>query len=236
LLQNNTSVYKDLYGRAAKLQNWDMDIDDLIDEAYARFEEACHNPDAMREYEDALGDLAENVMKTMMQSEDIRTIDLEDMKLVIQQTKAIKQMADTSETYRIPIKLGDEVADMNLRIVRGDKETGLIRMAVYLQDLGTVQTTFRYESGTVSANVECDTASLRDKLSEQIATIQTQMKEQTGFDFNFSFTRESGLNVSDIYNWQTGNFTEENDTDNEVQTEALYGIARGYLRLLGQLF
>ena len=59
---------------------------------------------------------------------------------------------------------------------------------------------------------------------------------QTGFDFNFSFSRESGLNVSDIYNWQTGNFTEENDTDNEVQTEALYGIARGYLRLLGQLF
>ncbi len=236
LLQNNTSVYKDLYGRAAKLQNRDMDIDDLIDEAYARFEEACHNPDAMREYEDALGDLAENVMKTMMQSEDIRTIDLEDMKLVIQQTKAIKQMADTSETYRIPIKLGDEVADMNLRIVRGDKETGLIRMAVYLQESGTVQTTFRYESGTVSANVECDTASLRDKLSEQLATIQTQMKEQTGFDFNFSFSRESGLNVSDIYNWQTGNFTEENDTDNEVQTEALYGIARGYLRLLGQLF
>ena len=236
LLQNNTSVYKDLFGRAAKLKINDMDIDDLINEAYARFEQACHNPDALREYENALGDLAENVMKTMVETEEVQTIDLDDMKLVIQQTKAIKRMADTSETYRIPIKLGEEVADMNLRIVRGEKESGLIRMAVYLQDAGELQTTFRYEAGEVSANVECSTAAMRDKLTEQIAMLQEHMKEQTDFDFSFSFTRESGLNVSDIYNWQTGNFEESKSTDDEVQTEVLYGIARGYLRLLGELF
>lgn len=236
LLQSSTTVYKDLFGRAAKLTNQNMDINDLINEAYARFEEACHNPDALLEYENELGDLAENVMRTMEVSEDVRTVDLEDMKLVIQQTKAIQHMADTSETYRIPIKLGEEIADMNLRIVRGERETGLIRMAVYLQDTGTVQTTFKYESGNVNANVECDTKALRDKLAERAAAIEGQMKEQTGFDFSFSFTRESGLNVSDIYNWQIGNFAEQNNTDDQAQTEALYGIARGYLRILGQMF
>ncbi len=236
LLQNSTSVYKDLYGRAAKLQNKDMSIEDLIDEAYNRIEEALHDPDAARKYEEALGDLAENVMRTMVEIEDVRIVDLEDMKLVIQQTKAIKRMADTSETYRIPIKLGEEVADMNLRFVRGEKETGLVRMAVHLQDAGTVQTTFRYEAGEVQANVECSTAAMRDRLSEQIALIQNKMKEQTGFDFSFSFTRESGLNVSDIYNWQTGTFAESKGAEDEVQTEALYGIARGYLRILGQMF
>ncbi|MBQ7149235.1 MAG: hypothetical protein IJR96_10875 [Pseudobutyrivibrio sp.] len=236
LLQSGTSVYKDLYGRASKLQNRDMDIEDLINEAYSRFEEACHNQDAMKEAEEALGDLAERVMSTMMETEDVRTIDLDDMKLVIQQTKAIRQMADSSETYRIPIKLQDEVADMNLRIVRGEMETGLIKMAVYLQSTGNIQTTFHYEAGQVNAKVECDTAEMRQRLLEQSDFIAEKLSEQTGFDFSFSFTRETGLSVSDIYNWQLGNFKEKNSTENEVQTEALYGIARGYLSVLHELF
>ncbi len=236
LLQSGTSVYKDLYGRASKLQNRDMDVEDLINEAYSRFEEACHNQDAMKEAEEALGDLAERVMSTMMETEDVRTIDLDDMKLVIQQTKAIRQMADSSETYRIPIKLQDEVADMNLRIVRGEMETGLIKMAVYLQSTGNIQTTFHYEAGQVNARVECDTAEMRQRLLEQSDFIAEKLSEQTGFDFSFSFTRETGLSVGDIYNWQLGNFKEINSTENEVQTEALYGIARGYLSVLHELF
>ncbi len=172
----------------------------------------------------------------MMETEDVRTIDLDDMKLVIQQTKAIRQMADSSETYRIPIKLQDEVADMNLRIVRGEMETGLIKMAVYLQSTGNIQTTFHYEAGQVNARVECDTAEMRQRLLEQSDFIAEKLSEQTGFDFSFSFTRETGLSVGDIYNWQLGNFKEINSTENEVQTEALYGIARGYLSVLHELF
>ena len=74
LMQNNNNVIKDLYGRAAKQQ--DMDIKDLIDLAYQRFDEACHSPKAMEEAEEALGDLAEKVMKSMLEMEEVRTVDL----------------------------------------------------------------------------------------------------------------------------------------------------------------
>jgi hypothetical protein len=39
-----------------------------------------------------------------------------------------------------------------------------------------------------------------------------------------------------VYNWQLGNFQVEEKRDNEIQTEALYGIARGYIKVMSEMF
>lgn len=244
LVENPGTFIKDLYGRAAKISSKDtadMDIEDLINLAYSRFEEACHNPDAMKEAEEALGDLAETVMKSMMETEDVRTIDLEDMKLVIQQSRAIQEMASTGETYHIPMMLDGEAGDMNLRIVRGSGETGMVQMAIYMQLTGTISTTFKYEANSVTANVEFDDVAIRDRFEENAEIISNLMEEETGFTFSFNYIRQNGISVNDIYNIQTGNYDAVNGgateaSSNEVQTEALYGIARGYLKVINELF
>ncbi|MBP5597908.1 MAG: hypothetical protein J6Y02_21245 [Pseudobutyrivibrio sp.] len=234
LMQDSNTVIKDLYGRAAKQQ--DMDIQDLIDLAYQRFSDACHTPEEMAEAEEALGTLAENVMKKMIEMEDVRTIDMDSMKLVVQQSKAIREMANSGETYHIPIMVADEAGNMNLRIVRGNGESGLIKMALYLQSTGTISTTFRYEAGEVKANVECESAQTREMFATQAPMIANTMQQETGFSFSFSFTRVEGVSVTDVYNWQLGNFAVEEKRDNEIQTEALYGIARGYIKVMSEMF
>ena len=235
MIENNGKVFKDLYGRAAVQE--DMGIDDLIDLAYMRFEEACHNPDDMRKAEEYLGDLAENVMKTMIETQDVRTIDLDEMKLVIQQTKAMEQMASTGETYHIPMMLADEAGSMNLRIVRGQAETGLIKMAIYMEQTGTISTTFHYEAGQVSGSVECENAQMREMFASQAPMIAQTMQEETGYAFSFSFTQSFGLSAADIYNMQQGNFDSDiSEEDYNIQTQALYGIARGYLKVISELF
>ena len=234
LMQDSNTVIKDLYGRAAKQQ--DMDIQDLIDLAYQRFSDACHTPEEMAEAEEALGTLAENVMKKMIEMEDVRTIDMDSMKLVVQQSKAIREMANSGETYHIPIMVADEAGNMNLRIVRGSGESGLIKMALYLQSTGTISTTFRYEAGEVKANVECESAQTREMFATQAPMIANTMQQETGFSFSFSFTRVEGVSVTDVYNWQLGNFQVEEKRDNEIQTEALYGIARGYIKVMSEMF
>ena len=234
LIQNNGNVIKDLYGRAAKQQ--DIGIEELINEAYRKFADACRTPEDMAEAEEALGVLAENVMKTMIEMEDVRTVDMDGMKLVIQQSKAIQQMATSGETFHIPIMIADEAGNMNLRIVRGNGQSGLIKMALYLESTGTVATTFHYEAGKVSANIECETAQMREQFANQAETISEIMQAETGFEFNFSFTRESGVSVNDVYNWQLGNFQVNESIDDEIQTQALYGIARGYFKVVGELF
>ncbi|MBR5648895.1 DUF6240 domain-containing protein [Pseudobutyrivibrio sp.] len=233
LMQDSNTVIKDLYGRAAKQQ--DMDIQDLIDLAYQRFSDACHTPEEMAEAEEALGTLAENVMKKMIEMEDVRTIDMDSMKLVVQQSKAIREMANSGETYHIPIMVADEAGNMNLRIVRGNGESGLIKMALYLQSTGTISTTFRYEAGEVKANVECESAQTREMFATQAPMIANTMQQETGFSFSFSFTRVEGVSVTDVYNWQLGNFAVEEKRDNEIQTEALYGIARGYIKVMSEM-
>ena len=234
LMQDGNTVIKDLYGRAAKQQ--DMDIQDLIDLAYQRFSDACHTPEEMAEAEEALGTLAENVMKKMIEMEDVRTIDMDSMKLVVQQSKAIREMANSGETYHIPIMVADEAGNMNLRIVRGNGESGLIKMALYLQSTGTISTTFRYEAGEVKTNVECESAQTREMFATQAPMIANTMQQETGFSFSFSFTRVEGVSVTDVYNWQLGNFAVEEKRDNEIQTEALYGIARGYIKVMSEMF
>jgi hypothetical protein len=236
LMEKGSSMMKNLYGRAAKQQDKDITIRDLIDEAYSRFADACHTPEEMADAEEALGVLAENVMKTMIQLEDVRSVDLDGMKLVVQQAKAIQEMANTGETYHIPMMIADEAGNMNLRIVRGNGESGLIKMALYFQQTGTIATTFRYEAGEVKANVECETAEMRDRFACKSDMIASAMEEATGFNFTFSFTRESGVSVKDVYNWQLGNFEVSEDRDNEIQTEALYRIARGYLNVIAEMF
>ena len=99
-------------------------------------------------------------------------------------------MANSGETYHIPMLIDNEVGNMNLRIVRGVEETGLVKMAIYLQSTGTIATTFHYEAKEVSANVECETAEMRDRLASLADSIAEKMKAETGFSFSFSFTRE----------------------------------------------
>ena len=237
LISDNGKVIRDLYGRAAKQQ--EMGIEDLINMAYERFSEACHNPDDMLEAQEALGDLAENVMKTMIETEDVRTIDMDGMKLVVQQAKAMQQMAATGETYHIPMMINDEAGAMSLRVVRGSGEVGLIKMALYLQSTGTISTTFRYEAGEVNASVECETAQMRQLFEEQADRIAGIMKDSTGYAFSFSFTRSMGLSAADIYNWDAGNIKPDavvNAKDNEIQTQALYKIARGYIDVMAEIF
>ena len=254
LVENNGNVMKNLFQKASS-QRMEvmneressvdssleaMDIEDLINLAYSRFEEACHTPEDMAEAQEALGTLAENVMKTMIETEDVRTIDMDGMKMVVQQAKAMQQMATSGETYHIPMMIADETGTMSLRIVRGNGEAGLVKMALYMESTGTISTSFRYEAGEVHASVECETAQMREMFASQASKISEIMQEQTGFMFSFSFTQSIGISASDIYNWNLGNFAVADDVtkakDNEIQTEALYGIARGYIDVIAELF
>lgn len=249
MVENNGQVFKDLFskatGRAATtfgaLES--MDVDDIIELAYSRFADACHTPEEMAEAQEALGTLAENVMKTMIETEDVRTVDMDGMKLVVQQTKVMSEMARTGETYHIPIMVADEAGNMNLKIVRGDGESGLIQMALHLQTTGTISTSFRYEAGSVSATVECETAQMREMFASQAPMIAQIMQEETGFAFSFSFTQSFGLSAADIYNMEQGNYeglaaagVSGEASQDEIQTQALYSIARGYINVIAELF
>nr|MCR5580418.1 hypothetical protein [Pseudobutyrivibrio sp.] len=62
------------------------------------------------------------------------------------------------------------------------------------------------------------------------------MQQETGLSFNFSFARNTGVSVNDVYNWELGNYQQITERDNEIQTERLYSIARGYIKVMGEMF
>lgn len=240
MMRASDPAFKRLYEKAAEQE--DMDIEDLINEAYEKFAESCKTPEEMAEAEEALGVLAENVMRTMITTEEVNTIDLNGMKMVVQQCKAMGSMASSAETYHIPIMVADEAGNLNLRIVRGTGESGLIKMALYMQSTGNMASTFKYEAGEVDASITCETAQMRSMFAEAAPRIAQIMQEETGFAFKFSFANDS-VDVNEIYKLEAGAYQEaeevveagkkEYDT---IQTEALYGIARGFIKVVGDMF
>ena len=263
MYENNNQMVKDLYGKYSKQTN--MDIDYLIEETWERFSEACKTPEEMAEAQEILADIAENVMKTMLTVENVNTIDLNGMQMVVSQCKAHNIMARENETYHIPIMVADEAGALNLKIVHGKDQSGLVKIALSMESTGTISTTFHYEAGQVDATIDFDNAITRDTFANQAPLIAQTMQETSGLSFSFSFGIKNQLSVNDIYNIESGNLSKTsfdaapdlhvdssipgNSTNNakqnidinrlshsQITTSNLYKIARGYIQVLGEIF
>ncbi len=263
MYENNNQMVKNLYSKYSEQTN--MDIDYLIAETWERFGQACKTPEEMADAQEALADIAENVMKKMVEVEDVNTIDMNGMQMIISQCKADNIMARENETYHIPIMVADEAGNLNLRIVHGNGQSGLVKMALSMESTGTISTTFRYEAGQVDASVDFDNADTREAFANQAPLIAQTMQETSGLSFSFSFGIKNQLDVNDIYNMESGNFTKgslgsisdvdsglniinasanttssniqaNSSSDSQIATRDLYRIARGYIQVLGEIF
>ena len=236
---NRNQMINDL--AKAYSESQDMDIEFLMEELTERFGEAAKTPEEMAEAEEALETLAENVMKTMITEEDVTTYDLDGMKLIVSEAKAYNTMARESETYHLPMMVADETGTMTLKIVRGTGESGLVKMALYMESTGSIASTFKYEDGQVNGQLDFDDASIRDMFAGQAPLIAQTMQEECGYSFSFSFGTKSELDVNEIYKRETGAFDLDDDEkaqakSNEIQTKALYGIASSFIKVMGEVF
>ena len=76
----------------------------------------------MAEAQRKLADTAENVMKTMMMSEDnLTSLDLQELKMMHTQI-ALGSAAAKKEEYAVPVLVQGETCNVSLKIVRGEEK------------------------------------------------------------------------------------------------------------------
>ena len=205
------------------------------------FGHAVSEPKEMAEVQEALGKLAENAMKTMIEDEEVTTIDIREAKLMMAQISIQKKMAE-KETYSIPVLVGDEVTNISLKIVRGVEKRGIVDVMLETKFAGKIAATFQAKEKGVSGVIATDNPKTREELSTQIDKFLTMFQEEDMEQVNLStaFISDLDLNHFSKTNEKALEKTNEKASEDadayQIQTARLYGLAESFIRIVKEIW
>ena len=178
LLNPRGGIFKSLFKREDSAES--PDIEQAKDAIIEKFGESIGTPEELAEAQQELADVAENVMRTMEDSEGASSVDLRDMKILRQQIALGTRMAK-DEYYAIPVLVADELTNVQLKIVRGKEERGRVDVLFETPKLGKVAARFQVQGDSVKGFVVSDSHRTVEELKNQAGERQAQAGEGTSW-------------------------------------------------------
>lgn len=210
-------------------QEKDIDLEQVKADILEKFGEAVKTPEDMAKAQKVLAETAENVMKTMEDSEEVTSRDLRNIKIMRQQIALGTRMAK-EEHYAIPVLVADELTNVQLKIVRGKEEKGRVDVLFETPKLGKVAARFQVQGDFVKGYAVSDSNRTIEELRSQEDGLKEQLNPE-GKSWSMDFVHSESLDLNRFAKEKT-NLSTELDTESEayqVQTKTLYGIARDFL-------
>ncbi len=251
VIKNHRFFYTRLYGENGR-QPFDVLADSMgngdgltLDEGWEKlindFSEALKSPQEMAEAQKELYDTAENVLrKSLADDAAAGKIDIRLIQQSVRQLSVMKELSQKKEEYAIPVMVGDELGNMNLKIVRGkDEKKGLIDIAMDSDTTGEVYAKFRAsEDGGIDGKITTNRRTSRDTLSENLGMLAEKIQEKLGQGSVSLVTEYDGRTDASavFYNTDDPGFETTDDKTNEIQTKTLYAISRSFVETIGELF
>lgn len=251
VIKNHRFFYTRLYGENGR-QPFDVLADSMgngdgltLDEGWEKlindFSEALKSPQEMAEAQKELYDTAENVLrKSLADDAAAGKIDIRLIQQSVRQLSVMKELSQKKEEYAIPVMVGDELGNMNLKIVRGkDEKKGLVDIAMDSDTTGEVYAKFRAsEDGGIDGKITTNRRTSRDTLSENLGMLAEKIQEKLGQGSVSLVTEYDGRTDASavFYNTDDPGFETTDDKTNEIQTKTLYSIARSFVETVGELF
>ena len=230
--------------------DWQAELDSVKQQLLEDLGNSISEPKEMAEAQEALGKLAENIMKTMIESDKVTSIDIREARLMQAQISIQKQMAK-KETYAVPVLVGDEVTNVTLKIVRGVEKRGVVDIMLESKFAGKIAATFQAKEHGVTGMIASDRSETKDDMEKRLDEIIGGLGEEAEVrvayvkDLNliqFSNSSSSkGETVNDLAEGKsTAKTTEQNEspenTEYEVQTTRLYRIAESFIKVVKQIY
>ena len=260
MMTNRNQLFRQIFGEESTSSNRDKkitaeDIEAIKEDIIEDFGEAVSEPEALAEVQETLGKVAENVMKTMISSDEVTSIDVREMRLM-QAKLSINQALSKKEQYSIPVLVGDKVTNVSLKIVRGVETKGIVDVMLESEMAGKIAATFQAKEEGISGLVVTDRQETRDLLADQIGNLAASIQEGNTEPVDLRVAVEKALDLnhfSGVATGKSGSTTSVNDpaasaneankdgqsTEGEkedsvykVQTARLYHIAEAFLKTI----
>ena len=231
LLDNPSNVFDMLFDTEGKSMDYQKMIADLKDQIMEKFGEAVKHPAEMAEAEATLAEVAERVMQTMIiENEPVSVKDLRNLRLMNQQFFLCKERAK-EESYLVPVQTGDTVTGVNLKIVRGKENKGLVDIFFRGALMEKVAASFEAKENGISGVIAATDEETKRLFEENMDLLINNLNSDGDEIVDIAVTK-----VSDLSAWQfEKNTLSEKGEKTPAQTKRLYHIAESFIQTMSNI-
>lgn len=240
MLHQRNQMFRKIFGSSTADHNGDdqVDADDLEamkQELLEEFGEAVSEPADMAAAQEKLGELAENVMKTMINSDHVTSLDVREMKMLSAQL-SVNSILAKEEQYAVPVMVNDELMNVSVKIVRGVDKKGIVDIMMESELRGKIAATFQAKEDGIHGLVATDSGETAELFKEQA---QNLMDSFGGENDGVTELHCAHIPDLDLNHFSMGAFgvdakdetsASENQDTYHVQTSRLYGIAKHFIK------
>ena len=239
-MNNRNQVFNRLFKMADRSENLSEELENIKEKIFSDFAEAVKTPKEMAEAQRKLADTAENVMKTMMMSEDnLTSLDLQELKMMHTQI-ALGSAAAKKEEYAVPVLVQGETCNVSLKIVRGEEKKGLVDVVFETDRLGRVAAQLRAGKEKISGYIAAESKETTALFESHAKEWENLFAQEPGQEVSISYMtgeiKKDGIHHStEVSSENTDKTEEKNSSDTEIQTKTLYGMAESFLKAVKSL-
>lgn len=252
MMNDRNRLFRKIFGNGNNDEVTVEDLEDIKKQLLERFGEAVSEPEALASAQETLGEVAENVMKTMIESDKVTSIDVREARLM-QAQLSMNSLLAKKEQYSVPVLVGDEVTNVSLKIVRGVDTKGIVDIMLESELSGKIAATFQAKEEGISGLIATNKQGTRELFAEQMGTIADAIgdSEDEAIDLRIAYVEDldlnhfSGVTVSKNMKSAASQLeagskasaaTAENESESyKVQTTRLYHIAEAFIRTVKEL-
>ena len=182
MLNQRNQMFRKIFGSSMADHNGDnqVDADDLEaikQELLEEFGEAVSEPADMAAAQEKLGELAENVMKTMINSDHVTSLDVREMKMLSAQL-SVNSILAKEEQYAVPVMVNDELMNVSVKIVRGVDKKGIVDIMMESELRGKIAATFQAKEDGIHGLVATDSEETAELFKEQVQNLWIRLAER----------------------------------------------------------
>lgn len=217
-------------------ENGETDFEKIKNDLIRSFGEAVSEPEELAEAQKNLAETAENVMKTMLSEENgVRTeLDVRSLKMMTNRFRLAGRMS-AQENYHIPVLVKGETGEINLKIVSGKEEKGIVDIMFSLSSLGSVAAKLRMEDGRLTGFVAADRRETVDAFSSrggELTRAFTGIEGVESVSIHPVFEERLDLTHFNASTEEENSAFRRENGGGPVRTPVLYKIAKSFLSAL----
>ncbi len=236
MIKNRNGFFRQVFGNgvaASDEKTGTDDIEEMKQDVLTAFGEAVSTPEEMEAAQEKLRQLAENVMRGRMAREDVKSIDVRELRLMSAQLSISSTLAK-EEQYSVPVMMDDGVVSVSLKIVRGADKKGIVDITMESAAHGRIAATFQAKEQGVTGLITADTEETKALLEANAGALTESLAREESTDLRYAHIPDLDLNHFSMgsFGVEAENQTEEAQGSEtyQVQTARLYRIAETFIR------
>lgn len=238
MINDRNRMFRKIFGSGVKSPEEKPGIEDLEkikEELLEEFGEAVSEPADMAIAQEKLGELAENVMKTMINSEEVSSLDVREMRLLSAQL-SVSSLLAKEEQYCVPVLVNDEMMNVSVKIVRGVDKKGIVDIMMESELRGKIAATFQAKRNDISGLIATDNSETKQLFEQELEALTEALSKEGEevSDIHCAYIEDLDLNhfSMGMYGVEAGSETgaDKESESYKVQTSRLYHIAERFIK------